>query len=64
MVLDESSVSVAFTSCEPLILGTTNCPVNVVGVVEEAERGAEIVEGVVVNELLPSVIVIVFAPSN
>ena len=64
IVFEESSVNVAFTSCEPLILGTTNCPEKVVGVLAEADCGADMVEGVVVNELPPSVMVIVFAPSN
>jgi len=64
IVFEESSVNVAFTSCEPLIFVTTNCPENVVGVLEEAERAADMVEGDVVNELPPSVRVIVFAPSN
>ena len=64
MTFDVSPVNVAFTSCEPAILGTTNDPENVVGVLAEADCAAEIVEGDVVNELPPSIILIVFAPLN
>ena len=64
MTFESSPVSVAFTGCVPPILGTTKEPENTVGELAEAERAAEIVEGEVVNVLPPSIILIVFAPSN
>jgi len=64
MTFDVSPVNVAFTGCVPVILGTTNDPENVVGVLAEADCAAEMEDGMVVSELPPSIMLIVLAPSN